>query len=181
MITSDHRQQSHLISMPASGVVRPIEYLHELAHATLCEKVHHQFSTQYFKGVAAEVLSAIQPASQAASDWFADSWLMSVCPDEERKEIDEHCKLVIESIRHQPGGTPEMLYGSALMIAQAIKYCGRDIATGGLLQQAVEAFLSVEPDPPVISSLEQLINRLLAVLYPYRVRLDEDEWKVEVG
>lgn len=179
MITSDHQQRSHLITIPQSGVVRPIEYLHELAHATLCEQVHPQFSTQYFNGAGDErVLAEIQPAAQAASDWFADAWLMAVCPIEERREIEEHCALVVQSLHASPAGTPEMLYGSALMIAQAKKYCSLEVKTGGQLLQAVTAFLSIEPSPPTIEHLEALLNLLLEVLHPYRVRLEDNEWRV---
>lgn len=179
MIRSDHQAKTHLITMPETGSkVRPIEYLHELGHAILCEQVHPQFSTPYFTGAATEVLEQIRPASQAASDWFIDAWLLEICPDEERKEIAEHCNLVVKVLRSESSGTPDIMYGSALFIAQAIKYCSWQVAVGGKLEQAVASFLSVEPVPPAVGKLEELLNKLLAVLYPYQVRLRNDEWQV---
>ena len=48
-IVSDHGARTHTIYLPCFNV-RPIEHLHELGHAFLCEQVHTQFSTHYFKG-----------------------------------------------------------------------------------------------------------------------------------
>jgi len=86
-IDSDSRARIHRINVPGHDV-RDIEYLHELGHAWLCETVSPMFSGQTFGTVDIEVLSLIQPASQAASDWFVDHWIYTMAPAEERREIE---------------------------------------------------------------------------------------------
>lgn len=181
-ITSDHAARTHTIYLPDHDV-REIEYLHELGHATLGEQVHPQFATQYTVGADAETLHLIKPACQAASDWFIDAWLMQLCPDEERAEIEEHCALICRRLQGRQSGTPDELFGGALMIAQAIKYCRAKIQTGGLLAPAVDAYLTIEPHPPTVTKLAAVINALLAAAgYPHRVRLIDDQglesWEV---
>lgn len=183
MITSDHQARHHLITIPVSGGLRDMEYLHELAHATLCETIHPMFSTQYFKrGTDPAHIALITPASQTASDWFADAWLMQVAPVEELAEIEEHFALICRGLQRDPSGTPEHLFGSAMIIAQALKYGGAEISCGGVLRQAVETFLAVDPAPPTVSALAALVSGLLSILYPYRVRLVQDDdlaaWEV---
>lgn len=183
MITSDHQDRTHLITIPETGGLRDMEYLHELAHATLCETVHPMFSTQYFKrGTDPAHITLITPASQTASDWFADAWLMQVAPAEELAEIEEHFALICRSLQRDPSGTPEHLFGSAMIIAQAIKYGRAEITCGGLLQQTVSAFLAVDPAIPTVEALASLVSGLLSVLCPYRVRLVQDDdlaaWEV---
>lgn len=177
MITSDHQAHTHLISLPEpNSSPRPIEHLHELGHALLCEKIHPQFSTQYFDNATPEILDRVRPVTQAATDWFIDAWLMSVCPAEERAQIEEHFSLIRRFLRENPTGSPDMFYGAAMVIAQAQKYCGREISTVGKLRQAVGVFLSVDPARPTVFALATLLNRLLAVFYADRVRLEDGAW-----
>lgn len=94
----------------------------------------------------------------------------------------EHLDLITRRLQENASGYPEMLYGAALVIAQGIRYCKADIKTGGVLKQAVDAFLSVPPEKPTVQKLETLINKLLAVLYPLRLRRihdgEMDVWQV---
>lgn len=182
MITSDYQCRTHTIHVPDHNV-RDIEYLHELAHATLCETVHPMFSTQYFMlGTDQRYIELITPAAQAASDWFADAWLLQVAPDEERAEIDEHRRLVCRLLQEKGAGDAEMLYGAALMIAQGIKYCGSKIRCDGQLEQAVNAFLAVDPACPSVKILGEVLNSLLHILYSFDVSLmcedGLDVWRV---
>lgn len=185
-IISDHIHKVHTIHIPAaSGGIRDIEYLHELAHATLCEQAHPMFSTWYFASdTPARIIEEITPACRTANEWFAEGWLMQVAPAAERAEVEEHLQLVFETLRG--AGSEQsavILYGAALIIAQAIAYCGAQIRCGGLLQDAVTAFLSVRPDLATLPQLELLINRLLSVGYPYRLSCcrenDLDVWLVQ--
>ncbi len=183
-IVSDPWERTHTIYTPADpspdNPLRDIEYLHELAHATLCERVHHVFSTHYFEpGTPEDTLRLLTPVCRVASDWFADAWLMSVCPSEERSEIMEHFGIIRALLEQEQALNPEMLYGAALIIAQAVKYCGlkaRAYQSGGVLVQAIGALLSVDPAKPSVQNLETLINKLSACLYPIRVK-----FSVETG
>jgi hypothetical protein len=190
-ITTDREKQTHTIFTPANpspqNPLRDIEYLHELAHATLCETIHPVFSTHYFAiGTRDDDIRALTPIIRAASDWFADEWLMETCPELERAEIEEHYDLIIASLQRATGPvSAELLYGSSLMIAQGIKYLGKPNNTGGQLNEVVAAFLSVRPDKPTVAKFENLINRLAAPYCPLRVRQIHDGqidvWEVTVA
>jgi hypothetical protein len=184
MITSDHRQRRHTINNPPATIANPHrdhEYLHELAHATLCEQVHPQFSTQYFAiGVPDPIVSLIGSASQAASDWFADEFLHALLPEETRAEVEEHLHLVSRALGGNPEGGPDMFTGFALIVAQAIRYCGYKIELSDPLKQAVNGLLSVPPDNPTVEKLQAAINNLLACYCPHRVRLMTDQDGLEV-
>ncbi len=166
-IVSDHWHKTHRITWPKetspAGAVRDIEYLHELAHAVLCETVHPMFSTHYFvAGYADNQLRDIAPAIRAANDWFADEWLMKRCPQEEGAEIAEHFALVKRRLERDPSGSVELLYGAALIIAQAIHYFHEDIPCGGQLGDLIQAMLAIPPGHPTIENLETLTNKLIA-------------------
>lgn len=179
-ITTDHRERHHTIYIPAHDV-RPIEYLHELAHATLCEQIHPQFSTQYFAiGIPDPIVRLIGAASQAASDWFVDEFLCALLPEETKAEVDEHLHMVSGALGKNPEGGPEMFTGFALIVAQAIRYCGYKIELAEPLKQAVNGLLSVPPDNPTVEKLQAAVNNLLACYCPHRVRLITDQDGLEV-
>lgn len=182
-IHSDHLQRKHTITLPAdygnAGDIRDIEYLHELAHATLCETIHPLFSTSCFQGCSQQTLDTIAPAFRACSDWFADAWLMKVAPELETAEIEEHCNLVLKTLEKGSKGTPEFLFGAALMIAQGIYYCGYKLNLGGSLKQAVDAFLSVPPEKPTLQKYEKLVNLLLAIIgLRATLTTDKTAWEI---
>jgi hypothetical protein len=187
-IITDREERTHTILIPATPTpdnpLRDIEYLHELAHATLCETVHPVFSTHYFAvGTDENDIRLLTPIIRAASDWFADQWLMENCPDLERAEIAEHYDLSVAAIQRTTGPVDaELLYGTALMLAQGIKYLGKPNQTGGQLRETIAAFLSINPAKPTPAKFETLINRLASPCYPLRVRQandgDLDVWQV---
>ncbi|MHC1697766.1 MAG: hypothetical protein AB9919_06860 [Geobacteraceae bacterium] len=185
-IVSDRTECTHTILTPTNpspqNPLRDIEYLHELAHATLCETVHPVFSTHYFAaGTPAEGIRTLTPIMRAASDWFADQWLIEHCPELERVEIEEHYELAMSALQQATGPVEaEVLYGTALMLAQGIKYLGKPDNTGGQLREVVGAFLLVRPEKPTDKKMETLINRLSAPHSDLRVvLLNDGVWKTE--
>ena len=190
-ITSSPTIREHVIYWPASdspsGPPREIEYLHELVHALLCEQVHYQFSGHYFAcGTPDEEIQIVGWACRAATDWFVDDELMRLVPDQEKAEIQEHFEMILEAFRKGPL-RPEifLLVTAGFVIAQAIKYLGVQVPTGGQITQIVDAFLSTPPENPSVQALEGLINKLLAVYSERRVRLVKDGemevWEVNRG
>ena len=181
-IDSDSRARIHRINVPGHDV-RDIEYLHELGHAWLCETVSPMFSGQTFGTVDIEVLSLIQPASQAASDWFVDHWIYTMAPAEERREIEAVYSQMGAWLKDNKAVSADILCAAALFVAQADRYCGRKTRVGGVLAQAVAAILTVDPSRPSLESLAAAINGLLACYAPYRVRPASDDgrqyWAVE--
>ena len=168
-ITSDHRQQTHTIYLPDTDV-RPIEWLHEYGHATLCETVNPMFSTQYFlRGVGQDIINEITPAAQAASDWFIDQWLFEILPEESVVEIRHHLRMVMQALQTEDTGTPELFTMAALMIAQGQRYCAIKTPTAGNLQNGVNAILQVNPARPSVEALQQVVNGLLACWSHLRV------------
>lgn len=179
-IMSDPRRQEHIIYWPApdspAGPPREIEYLHELVHALLCEQVHYQFSGHYFaRETPDSEIQIVGWACRAAADWFVDDALMRLVPDQEKAEIQEHLDLICEVFREGPP-KPDifLLITAGLMIAQATKYLGAQVPTGGQVTQIVDAFLSSPPENPSVQALERLINSLLAVYSDRHVRLVKD-------
>ncbi len=186
-IRSDHHDRGHTITWPtdlkAAGEVRDIEYLHELAHATLCETVHPLFSTICFEGVNEHTLDVVTPCFRATSDWFADAWLMKVAPDYEGPDIDDHLVIVLKSLQDKQSGSMEFLYGASLIIAQGIYYRNARLPLGGTLKQAVDAFLSVPPEKPTIQKYAKLVNLLLVPLQlRAKLTVDQSAWLIsEIG
>lgn len=181
-IVSDHRDKTHTIYMPDQDV-RPLEWLHEYGHATLCETVNPMFSTQYFaRGTDQSAIEAITPAAQAASDWFIDQWLFVIAPQESVVEIRQHLDMVVAAIRHDPSGTPELFAMACLMIAQGKKYCGIQTPTTGTLDTGVNALLSVDPATPTADKLCRAVNGLLACYSNLRVQHDIEDgldcWRI---
>lgn len=176
IVSYPHRQE-HVIYWPGPGAragpPRAIEHLHELCHAWLAENVHHQFSAQYFRrGTPDEIVRALVPLCQAASDWFADEMLFSLEPEAFRGEVKEH----LEYVRAMPAQTDSafVLFSAGLILAQAKRYLGLDIQTAGDLADVVEGFLAVEPSSPTVEKLADLVNRLLRKFTGWRVHLIND-------
>jgi len=168
-ITSNPWGKTHKIYIPDKNV-RNIEILHEYGHALLCETIHQMLSTHYFKpDPGPGILKIITPAAQAAYDWFVDDWLFRLVPDLERKEILESLEMLLSLPESHVISHPEILTGLALIIAQAIKYCGRTVPTTGILKQAVTALLSVDPSKPTTESITACNNRLLACYCPVQL------------
>lgn len=179
-ISSSPRLREHVISWPApgspAGPPRDIELAHELVHALLAEQVHHQLSGQYFaRNTPPEHIRAVGWACRAAADWFVDAVLMELAPDQERAEIEEHFGIICRVFR---AGPPQadvfFLLSAGFIIAQAVRYLGVRVETGGQLARVVDAFLSTPPENPSVQALEGLINKLLAAYTGLRVRLVDD-------
>jgi len=110
---------------------------------------------------------------RSASDWFVDKLVFTLAPREFQREVREHLSLILTHPKDDQV-SPLHFYGTALIIAQASLYLGQKIQTAGNLTEAVEAFLSINPAQPTIDKLADLVNRLAALMTPWRVRLIED-------
>jgi len=169
-ITSDPWMRTHTILVPMSP--RPIEHLHELAHATLAER-HHLLGTSYFAtGTPPGSITLLTWPCRAASDWFADDLLMQWCPDAERAEIREHIgyMAVLGDV------STEAISGGGLMFAQGVKYLGqnvRRIPAG--YRPAAKTLLAVDPRKPSIAAKRDLINNLAALTCPLRLELGHED------
>lgn len=178
-IVSSHHHREHVIIWPrpnsSAGPPRPIEYAHELAHAYLAERVHHLLAGSAFtRGTDESLLPGLAVVFRTTTDWFADGVLMELCPEAEKKEIEEHAELALKTIRQNPHGDAQFLFMAALMIAQARRWLGVHLECGGQLAEAVQALLDTPPLSPTVEAAQALTNRLLAIVSPYRVRLLQD-------
>jgi hypothetical protein len=180
-ITSNPWRRTHTIKMPSSGSEwRPIEYLHELAHAMLAER-HHLLSTAYFvRGVSQEEITPLVNPCRVASDWFADALLMLWCPTEEAAEIREH---VAYAIRYD-GDDLDMLYGGGLMLAQAVRYLDlRKEEVPERYRSVMEVLLSTPLEAPTVSVKRKIINELASLSCSSRVHLTREEgmdvWRIK--
>lgn len=183
-ITSNPWIRSHTIKMPTSGPDwRPIEYLHELAHATLAER-HHLLSTAFFaRGYAQADIERLVNPIRCASDWLADYLLMQWCPEEEKGEVREHAEFVLEA---PASPDVEFLYMGGLILAQAEVYLGEPRSK---VPRSYKKVITVLADdfPPVfaVRAKERLINRLASLTSDLRVSFCQDGgmdvWQIHHG
>lgn len=183
-ITSDPWSRTHYIKIPVSGPAwRSIEYLHELAHATLAER-HHLISTAYFiSGTQKADIQALTNPIRCASDWFADDLLMKWTPEEESAEIHEHADYGFQfSKEAETDEFARMVLGQSL--AQAVKYLGAKIKTiPRIYRPTVDVLLSVDPSLPTVQNKRKLINVLASLTCRQRVHLDREDgmdlWRIK--
>lgn len=180
-ITSDPWSRTHTIRIPTSGSEwRDIEYLHELAHATLAER-HHLLSTAFFApGFTPADISALTNPIRTASDWLADDLLMQWCPDEEADEIREHAGYVLRSIDR----SLEIVYGGGLFLSQAVRY-NLDMRPHDIprrFRPVANVLLACDPSKPSVDAKQKLINELAALTCRLRVSLSRDDgmdvWRI---
>ena len=166
-ITSDPWSKTHFIKIPTAGPEwRDIEYLHELAHATLAER-HHLLATAYYiRATPAAYCAPLVDPFRTASDWYADDLLMQWAPDQEREEILEHAGYALNNISRDR----TMIYGGGLFLAQAVRYCKQSLNDVPRRYRPVaKVLLSFDPSRPTVSDKQNLINRLATLTCPYRV------------
>jgi hypothetical protein len=177
-VTSNSKTRAHIIYMPDKLHNRStdMDYLHELGHAIFCERVHPIFSVnvQCAPHQQKRLFLPVLPAINAACDWFVGHWQIQLAEKQSLNQL--HASLgLAEEILASPELPPlEIILDAAMIIAQSIRYLKEPIDCGGVLQIAVDAFLSSPPDQPTIDNCVVLINRLLATYTDQRVRLVPD-------
>ena len=189
-ITSDPWSRTHTIKMPTAGPDwRDIEYLHELAHATLAER-HHLLSTAYFeRGIAQSGIDPLINPIRTASDWFADDLLMQWCPHEEAAEIREHAGYILDNLAGF-ALQGEVLYGGGLFLAQQVHYRGVSLclyqnrdALSWQFRRVVDILLDFDPSRPTVAEKRNLINRLAGLTCKMRVHITRqdgmDVWRIK--
>ena len=173
-ITSDPWSRTHTIKMPMSGADwRPIEYLHELAHATLAER-HHLLSTAFFaRGYSQSDINQLINPIRCASDWLADHLLMQWCPEEEKAEIREHADMVRQLADPPDNG---LLYMGGLMLSQSEAYLGKQREKAPRPYRKV-IFTLMEEFPPgfAVRVKQRLINRLASLTTNLSVSIVQDD------
>jgi len=173
-IRTDPIEKIHYINIPQikRSPIRDSDYLHELCHAYLAEKVHHMFATKRFRpGWTQEQLDTLRPATYAV-EWWVDYRMFQLAPEIFKKEVLEHYNAFFESsLVNQNEISATDFIMAAFTIAQAIYYCGTENPTEGRLATAVDAYLSYDPANPNLNDLTELTNRLASIYTLYRVRL----------
>ena len=181
IISSPTRKMHHILCPTISP--RPIEYLHELAHASLAER-HHLFSTAYLHPeITPEEYKVVMYPFRAASDWYADHLLMVWCPNEEKTEIEKHIGYVNHLAQEKTAIDAQRLYIGALMHAQGVKYCRHnERRVPAVFKPVTQTILAVDPGKPTLKHKQDLVNSLLAHTSQLRIRLAQHEgldvWQV---
>lgn len=181
-IISDPWERMHHIRVPVAGH-RDIEYLHELAHATLAER-HHLLATAIFSGtITGDIYDQLVCPIRCASDWYADALLMQWVPDEEMAEIREHLKYFRPEIILKKAADPFVMYGGGLIWAQAVYYLGYDpAAIPEEFRHAAMALLYTDPGNPSVEVKRNLINSLAALTCAARLEIVNEDgfdvWRV---
>jgi hypothetical protein len=185
-IVSYPRTKSHAILMPDQKNKRStdLDFLHELGHATMCEKAHPVFSAScHFSSQDSERhFLMVVPALNVACDWFICHWQMGLAPQVTREQIEKGLSVAEEVLGMAELPPLEIILDAAAVIAQNIHYLKEPIECDGVLQRAVDAFLALPPDEPTADNCLLLVNLLMGTYTDYRARLlHEDEiytWEV---
>ena len=157
--------KEHIFYVPVLGVTE-IALLHELAHATLGERVHHLVATASF-GVELTHDELYFPTLLAA-EWFADGLLMQWSPNQAEDRLREKIQRIRgRAIRDKT----EALYMRGWAFALEQHYLGVQSLPPERLQPVVKAFLGVPPDQPSLEAMTSLVNELAAIISPYRVEV----------
>jgi len=174
-IISVAKHRRHVVSIPQRGdPVREIEYLHELAHAWLAERIHPLLSTAVIvPRPPADVLQSLMAPKRCAADWFADAVLWEWAPKASAREIREHLGYILAMTPEELNG--EMLYQGGLICAQALYWKIRPFNVPGPLQPVVDTLLKFPPDRPNLPKMQALLNALAALTTAWRVRAIPDE------
>jgi len=177
-IISDPHSRTHLFMIPdkLKRQSSDLDYLHELGHATLCEKVHPVFAAnaQFAAQENKRQFLVILPALNAACDWFIYHWQMQIAPQAARDQLLENMPIAEEILGESTLPPLEIILEASLLIAQGIQYLQEPIECGGVLKIAVDAFLSVPPEKPSAENCVLLVNRLMATYTDQRARLVND-------
>ena len=182
-IVTNPWERTHTIEVPDDLVDwRPIELLHELAHAYLAETVHPLLSTAYFTPGTPDVyVTPFWWPHRVTTDWYADALLMKWCPDEAREEILEHLRYALDLATKLP--TPHApddvfyRFTGGLFYAQALKWhlWPSQKPPPGLYCEVAETLLKVDPFKPRLNTVRTLINQLAGLVTDKRVRLVNED------
>jgi len=178
-ILSDQKHKSHFKYVPAkeNDKTSDLDHLHELGHATFCEKVHPIFATNSQFPALSSKKKYLQmlPALSTASDWFVCHWQQELMPAEMQAVVRDSLPVVEEILGKEELPPIEIILDASLLIAQAKRYLNEPIECGGPLKQLVDAFLSVPPESPSAENLELLVNKLMAAYSEQRALLVAEE------
>ena len=183
IITSDPYARTHTVSFPRvrRSEVRTIEYLHELAHAHLAEKVHHLLSTAYFRhGTPDEQIYDFIWPQRTAADWYADALLMKWCRKEGTAEILEHLQYVLRPINLAPEEMKFITFGGGLICAQAAYWRLRSFTIPSMYRPVARILRDFDPYDVTLLSMETLVNTLAGLVTNRRIRLTSDD-ETDVG
>jgi len=159
------------LEAPEVGPSQELHYLHELGHALLCERVHTFFSSGFpVTGLDKELLPAVTPVLNAASDWFVGHWMTEFCNEVAIAELKKEYEATAEMITKGEASSLDKFFVAVLIIAQSIKYLHEPMQCAGFLESTVKAFLAVPPEKPSLGKIEELINTLLALGTPMQCR-----------
>jgi hypothetical protein len=158
-----------------------LNYLHELIHAYYSETIHPLFGGFDFDyDYPGEVVAVVSEAYRVACDWFIWDKVVELVPEAGREEIDVAFEDYMNNYNPEIHVRYEQVYVFGLVLALACKYLELplrdesdqdDDAEGeDVIVKLAEVFISIEPAEPTIEKLEELINRLLALGYSYRVK-----------
>ena len=177
-VVSYPNTKTHTILIPEKlhEMSSDLDYLHELGHATFCEKIHPLFSlsSQFAPQENRRHYLQVIPALNVACDWFIDHWQMELSPEEMQLELRESLPEAEETLADPELPPLEMILDSAMIIAQGIHYLKEPIVCEGVLKVAVDAFLSVPPEKPTAENCVILVNRLMATYTDRQARFVQD-------
>lgn len=184
-------EKNHQIVYPKDVCIEKLDskeqmlnYLHELTHAYFSETIHPLFGGFDFEDeYPEEVVTVVSAVYRVACDWFIWNKVVELTPEAGREEIDDVFEDYMNDFDPELHVRYEQVYIFGLVLALACKYLElplRDesfqdtsVENEDIIVRFAEAFISIEPAEPSIGKLEELINSLLALGYPYRVKVTD--------
>jgi hypothetical protein len=181
-------ERIHYIYVPDDDPEYEDSLLHEINHAFLAENVHPLFGSGlavYNENCPMAYEVALQ-ASSSVSDWYVESMIISLCPNESLNYLDKtrvkfkDCTTLIDwSCPIEASSVLAIAYRLAL----AFKYLdfNNNLVLTEKWKRVINCF-EFAPVKPSIKSLRIMINQLLEVFMPpYQVKLvrmdGAEQWK----
>lgn len=178
-IISDPLTRTHAIRFPLDDhrdQVRPIEYLHELAHAALAEREAIFAVHEFVHPDIATLLPILSDPVRTTADWFVDDLVMQWAPTEQRAYIGEHVELMRRYLA-APIPDSSMILAAGHVFAQGEHYFHAHIPTTGEIDRMKHLFLTIPPRRRSRTAFARLFNSLL----PPGISVDWDNdraWRV---
>jgi hypothetical protein len=177
-IVSNPRTKTHIILKPDELHKQSSDsnFLHELGHARLCEKIHPVFSanTSFAPHENKRQFLVVIPALNAACDWFIGQWQLGICPQVTKEQFRENLSIAEEILEESKLPPIDIILDAGMVIAQSIHYLEEPIDCDGVLKKIVDAFLSVPPEKPSADNCVLLVNLLMATYTDQRASLIND-------
>ena len=170
-ITCNPFRKVHIVHMPER--FGPLDALHEVIHAWLCERVHPIFGTVVIDGQTDESTLTLfmqhESLYTCAQDWFVDHWLIHWFPEEYSKTLKAYLRVLKLLLARDPGALRtdfNMACPAGLLFAE-VHRAGIEAEVPDQVWDMYDSFRRIDPSRPSAAAMLELLNSLADQLPRY--------------